>query len=603
MRHPKSLPPTEMGASARYHPVYPAMHEINATGRRTRCRKLPSFIDTAMDVNPWTAPALSGNLATSDRLRLVLMNRTIDMPFGYNPETAKLPVPLLGGVFVKPLNDTTKHADFQRFSRVLNLAESDAAIKLTVLVLGGSMTAGRMEGWANINQSKCFQNLPEFDTDNRTQICYTTNHHPRWKFNPTHVDCKPCAFAARLEYWLRKSYPRLKVNVINQARGGEGTTTCIGRIGGTLNAINASRDIDVVILNFVDNDVAKVGQFASEGRSIHTKMKLNGDVSAAEKKLQAHAESKLRADHEILIRELLQLPKRPALLSMQLYGQALVYPPHKDVLEYYRIPSISWKLSAGFLKVPPAIDRHPSWPWHQLVADWIAFTWTHLARHACIANPGLEASPHPDILEILSPRWANEDDSAVCVNPVTYLDAGNQTAAGRPVVMPEEEVGPWRLSEDREGNGKMAWWADSPDGGSITFPIHTARFPPKIGVSFLASWDPAMGSARFSIVGDPAGWFMVINASRPAVGTDRISVSEYARLCVPSSALTREQTWDQFHNQGAVLRRCEGTQLDPAIIKGIVETKGPVKRALRVELLPSLGKPRNKFAIRYITAC
>jgi len=206
----------------------------------------------------------------------------------------------------------------------------------------------------------------------------------------------------------------------------------------------------------------------------------------------------------------------------------------------------------------------------------------------------------------------------------------------------------WKFGEDRPGNGKLAWWADSPSGGGLTFPIRTTRHPPMIGVGFLSSWDPMMGAARFSIVGDPAGWSVVIDASRST--EPRISVSSFEQLCVQLADVTVSSNFSYAHRRKLVKHRppqgsnishvepkmslpCPNATLQREVLPALppcrkkihAKTNGILPdhealsqmhevlsqeqvfpeedRLLHVELIPAPTKKENKFAIRYITSC
>lgn len=635
-----------------------------------RCPQLPSFLNESMDKGWWwnrSTISFAMNDRVSKRLKDLLSNRSESEPFGHDQlarREAKLStqegdirLALRNGVLVEPLGDSQGRAqptDLDRFDRVLSYAASNATGGFTVLVLGGSMTAGRMAAWEAINSSECSVGvgyLSEDGKDFRGRRAQQCLQPPR---NPTHADCKPCAFPARLEYWLKKSYPNRTVKVVNQAVGGEGTTSCLGRIGGALVAGNLSDKVDVVILNYVDNDAAKIGGLSETALKLANKhlpgLSSNFSASAtASEKLMRRSEQELRSDLEALIRELLQLPRSPAVLSMQLskHGDKPrgVYPLHDEVLSYYGIPTISWERSAGFLNIFPALERHPSWPWHQAVADWLAFTWTRLAQHAFTAAAAAaststlgtsssqqQAHPPPAVgggrdsryaatIDLPPPKWKDIDS---CTTPVTFLDSGsappNLDKAGNILPLTRGDRGPWAFGEDHPGNGKMAWWADAPLGGVLTFPVRTARHPPAIGVGYLSSWDPSMGSARFSLVGDPTGWSVVINASRSSMES-KISVSDYQRLCVDVAGVgwvpqrnTSQPGIKAPPKKYPALPPCEESDIGKMkkneaalhIHKILVQQETAMREAdhlLRVELIPSPQKKRNKFAIRYITAC
>jgi hypothetical protein len=159
-------------------------------------------------------------------------------------------------------------------------------------------------------------------------------------------DCKPCAWPARFEGWLKKAYPHKKVTVLNVARGGVGSTACVGMLGGILKANDLRSKVDVVLINFVHNDDGELSKAVKRARN-RVEAEYPGVVDKHELEalraplVKAEQDALLR-DHEALIREVLSLPSKPAVLEIELVGAggqnaAGVYSYHAPVMERYQV--------------------------------------------------------------------------------------------------------------------------------------------------------------------------------------------------------------------------------------------------------------------------
>jgi len=328
-----------------------------------------------------------------------------------------------------------------------------------------------------------------------------------------------------------------------------------------------------------------------------------------------------------MVRQLLSLPRQPAVIEMELArgdeGPAGMYQPHADVVAHYRLPTLSWQVHAGALPCEPGgCPRvHPSWPWHQIVADWLAYAWTRVASEAssepCTAlavqlAPG--AREDAALGALPAPQWAPPDGA--CVEPLAFWDARRERSrAGRldespePLSLPPPRLSPpWGLGEDSKGNGKPGWWADDPAGGRLSFSIRvrSAGGHSNLGLGFLTSFDPAMGAVRVSVEGDPPHLFALLNASRPS---ERHSVTNFERLCaeVPEGAPGSLPVgiMPLCAHSGPVSRGgyALGTGVGEVPHMHVRARATPTTTAtLHVDLV-ARNAPRNKFVVRYVSTC
>ena len=154
------------------------------------------------------------------------------------------------------------------------------------------------------------------------------------------------------------------------------------------------------------------------------------------------------------------------------------------------------------------VARHPNWPNHQLVADWLAYEWRVQALRAA-STPAAPEPPLPP------PRHAPRTADVFCVSPYTDLDARQESAAAVPV-----GSGGWRFGEDAPG--KSGWLVDAPSGAALTFEVQVPLEDPVVGVGFLASWNESMGSIVATLDGAEAR----LDALRP---NSTASQTEYER--------------------------------------------------------------------------
>ena len=331
------------------------------------------------------------------------------------------------------------------------------------------------------------------------------------------------------------------------------------------------------------------------------------------------------------------------------------------VSRYYHIPSLTFVASAH--PSLATMPRHGPWPWHQLIADWIAACWRRHAEAACNATTDAAAAAPPDDgWELRSGAGAVFVGPAFPPDPWIHHDHGEDGAANdlepgeggkeegpedprlhhhrhhhrdlgrgnlpppiaelasegaelclypstairadRPALVPEparsgvnSSSGGWALGEDSPGNGKMALWADAPAGGAIEFTVSLRLPHPLIGLGFLTSYDPAMGKVRVTLDGEPARGVVFDGFDN----SSRVSVLRYMKVCVDA---------DAGGGAAGTLPACDSKPDDAPAERGrggngkgykaVTQTQ---KRRLRIELIGRPGTPRNKFALRYITAC
>ena len=171
---------------------------------------------------------------------------------------------------------------FARWRRVMAKAARGGG-NVTVLVLGGSMTAGV------ILDGKL---PPESPWKTANSRCANRDD---WDDKPS-LDC---AWPARLVHWLRTAYPKTRWTLHNRAVG---ATTCRTILGGLLGGAAALAPLraGIVLINYNENDAVNDRGWDFTG------------VAAA---------------YEQLLRLLLALPGHPAVLDVEARSRPLPCPP------------------------------------------------------------------------------------------------------------------------------------------------------------------------------------------------------------------------------------------------------------------------------------
>ncbi|KAK7233093.1 cGMP-dependent protein kinase [Aureococcus anophagefferens] len=480
---------------------------------------------------------------------------------------APLGAPLGGASTVLP------GARLAAWHRVLaRLARREQAV-LTVLVLGGSMTAGRMDARADRQQASLFAAGARVAYGSSACANATTTESYATCDHEVTGDCKPCAFPARLGAWLARVYPATDVRVLNYAVGASTSRSILGMLGGELEALEAGH-VDVAFVNYVDNDVARA--------------------------TDAAATAKIAAAHEALLRLLLTRKVAVVDVEMQVPDKSDAWPTHAAVCRHLGVPMVSWRRGvAGDEK--SSVARHPNWAFHQLIADWLAYEWG--VQGAAALRGNVDASDPPLPPPLRSPDTSDVVSDVVCAAPLTDLDA-HELAASPAAVSSD---GAWRFGEDAPG--KKGWIVDDAHGGVVNFTVHTPPDgkDPVVGVGFLASWDPSMGAVRVVVDGDAEN-AAVLNASRPG-GT--ASQTEYARLCVEPpryspcfpacGAPTKRPLRFAAHKPASCDR--DQRQCESAWRRYDAAQRASTARSLSFELLPRPGAASNRFVLRYVVTC
>lgn len=148
-----------------------------------------------------------------------------------------------------PFIENPRTADLSRWYRLLlslnaSITEeyvvSTSKPTLTILMIGGSFTAGRMESAAFHDVSRC-------------GACESGKapNPPSMRTN-----CKVCSYPLRFKHWLELFYDnRVDVNVINYGVGGSRPSSILGTVAADI-ATGSFGQLDAVFINYCDNDIA-----------------------------------------------------------------------------------------------------------------------------------------------------------------------------------------------------------------------------------------------------------------------------------------------------------------------------------------------------------
>jgi len=432
-------------------------------------------------------------------------------------------------------------ADFSLWHAVLRrLARGDAKT-LQVLALGGSLTAGRMPAKGNSHAA----NAPSACERATGFVPYSVNR-----------DNRGCAFPARHEAWLRRAYPAVETTVTNWAIGAATSSAAVGRLGTQLSTSN----FDVAFLNFADNDAAQ--------------------------RVTGHG-------FEMLLRLLLGRGVAAVVIEMGQPGEGVAaYATHAAACRQLGVPMLSWTAAAGKNVVQVgygSAHRHPPWPAHQLIADWLAHEWRLEAGRAL----ALSDEPAPP----LSRGGRVAASEVICVGG-TMFDAnalGRPRFAGRPRrQVPHAELklvraDGWRLAQDRPD--KFGWLADE-KSGVLTFGIQVPEEGRAVvGVGYLQSYDSGVGDAIAYLDGNKE------DAVRLGGHAPRHSQTFYQRLCVAggSPAFEACDAEEEPFRVGAQKAVAVERVAFAAAPSRVAPTR---KGTVSFELVSGA-----RFAVRYVTAC
>ena len=510
---------------------------------------LPTYSEHAMDV-----------LSTS-QLPTSVVGRNATFPFG--------PIGVGPGKSSAFVGAGSSVSDLDRWHRVLRAAASGELLNMTVLVLGGSLEAGRMKyigddtneppsGCKVIGQAEGKQS-----TGRGTMRCTGVN-----------TDCRPCAFPARLEVWLRSAYPNLHVRVLNWAVGGSTSRSVLGTIAGELES--DTHGVDVAIVNYVSNDAAHFVPAIARGFEALVRLLLG-----------LHGGSGRRLPTAVLVTQMLVPRGMP------------VWLPHAHVTTALSVPMLSFLQAAPGLQLG---NRHPGWETHQLIADWLAAEWREQAATAGAraAASGARAGGAPPLPPPLSRATASD---VVCAAPETLLDANNKRKAEHYAAACKSTT--WRFAEDVPG--KRGWLIDAPAGGRLRLEVRVPRAGAVIGIGFLASYSADMGSVRVALEGgDAVG--VRLDARRDGSG---VSLTEYVRLCAPRGNATADFPLCEApvaqafkYGRGAPdSAPCDESSPQCALARAQAQSSQAETRTLVFDLIPRPGAEHNRFVIRYVVTC
>lgn len=312
------------------------------------------------------------------------------------------------GLFPIPL-----HPDLRPWHDLIWRLESGQK-NMTILVIGGSLTAGHFPWFLDENADPVHGSPYSNKNLKCSGLCLTTQVKfgdltTIWNGEFGQGDCKPCAWPARLQDWLQKVYPDTVITVHNMAVGGTHSEAALGLIG---HEVTRLRAVDLAIVAYSFNDWAIQEQ--------------NGETRVA-------------AAFEELIRLLLEVDGSPTLLILEFYvpdAINFIYPPHGRVAEHYRIPVISFEYAAMrndvFESLAPPLpdakvsangewssfifrdDPHPPWPYHQLMADLLAYAWRYQQAAVCKTRGGdvhditVTKDPHKNVATFVNNTQSRE---------------------------------------------------------------------------------------------------------------------------------------------------------------------------------------------------
>ena len=180
------------------------------------------------------------------------------------------------------------------------------------------------------------------------------------------------------------------------------------------------------------------------------------------------------------------------------------------------------------------LNSHPSWIYHQVLADFLRYAWKFQRSAVCAASNSKSSlsavNSNSYKLPPLIPSFNRTVLSAYCISTISRCTPSSVVNASVHV-----DVGSgWVLGEDRKGNKKAGWWVNSPDGGAITFTIDAYESGSVIIMSYLSSYSDDMGSVTVFADGDPSK-AIVINSRK---AHRKASLFEYQRLCVEGAKET-----------------------------------------------------------------
>ena len=175
-------------------------------------------------------------------------------------------------------------------------------------------------------------------------------------------------------------------------------------------------------------------------------------------------------------------------------------------------------------------NAHPGWPYHQVVAHFLAYSWSYQLTLVCRTQPSavgrttnqnhnetitltkgfvIHVWDEGDSLPALIPSISDQVRSLnnFCTLPMSafdskvltkgegdYCEKYNLTVSGT-----NSTIDPWQLGEDVIG--KPGWWIDAVDGANISFKMLMSDKDPVIAVGYLSSYH-GMGTVAIHLDDD-----------------------------------------------------------------------------------------------------
>lgn len=440
-----------------------------------------------------------------------------------------------------------------------------------------------------------------------------------------------------------RAYPTTRITAENWAMGATDSDSILGILGTSLINIES---VDVIIVAYSDND-----------------WEISFTVGTAH----------ITAAFEELIRLLLSLPGEPVIIIYEMYvldaPSTHVFAPHGVVANHYGLPILSYDAAAlpydklAELPAPaPGIsadgtwsqfifrERHPPWPYHQLISDYFTYVWTRIAVKACSESASGGAGADAATLHSV-PRLHLQDPIAefielraqlfeYCLNPLTLIQGEEnvssiafvttlnriyqpatilnstvaRTFSGSDGLFVSNGSGStikyrhnwtnekllWRYGEDYPGNQKYGWCIDNPMGGRISFTVKLARYvKPIISFGFLESYEH-MGTVAVFLDNQtqPIAKYDALNTVR------RISRTKSVTLCVDKLVALQDEGITRPALQGQL--SSGNTMTSSFSHDRFRKVDKFTMRKIHFELIPLAhggARKKNKFKIVFLKTC
>lgn len=269
-----------------------------------------------------------------------------------------------------------------------------------------------------------------------------------------------------------------------------------------------------------------------------------------------------------------------------------IYDRHSEVVRYYNIPTLVYDLST--LRAFAVTERHPPWPWHQFIADYLAWTWKYESLKVCGYHLKKPIEKYAYLRNMLND---------FCVQPNTLYRADHPASFEKAFILTDNK---WKYGEDIKGGGKFGWYIDDLIGGKITFTInidYILKINTKtttIGIGYLKSYE-GMGIVKV-YTNEDTNRYMFINGTNDNPN-HHASMIYSTRVCVPVES--NKDTHDSdasLPDDSFQLPDCNAEHESLALKNKVSSSLKPVN--LTIELLPAPnGVEHNKFKIVFVMSC